>query len=260
MEIMGEYTRGDDLMQMCYAFEFLSPDPPSGRRVGQVLRRFMTVAADGWACWAFSNHDVERHATRWQLDDAHLRVYLALMLTLRGSVCLYQGEELALTEAYVPYEELQDPYGKRFWPKYRGRDGCRTPMVWQGDHLNGGFSEMKPWLPVALEHLRMSVASQEGDPGSMLAFYRRMLAWRRTRPVLAKGAFTLHQTSDSLISYVRGEGGDAVFCAFNLGDGPLEVELPSGGWRAIEGDDFGGTLRGAVVELAPSQAFFAERG
>ena len=57
------------------------------------------------------------------------------MLSLRGSVCLYQGEELGLTEAYVPFEELQDPYGKRFWPKFRGRDGCRTPMPWLGDNL-----------------------------------------------------------------------------------------------------------------------------
>ena len=92
------------------------------------------AAADGWACWAFSNHDVERHATRWSLDAAQLRVYLALLLSLRGSVCLYQGEELGLTEAYVPYEDLQDPYGKRFWPKFRGRDGCRTPMVWLERH------------------------------------------------------------------------------------------------------------------------------
>ena len=140
MEIMGEYTRGDDLMQMCYAFEFLSPDAPSGRRVAQVLRRFAQVASDGWACWAFSNHDVERHATRWHMDAAQLRVYLALMLSLRGSVCLYQGEELGLTEAYVPFEELQDPYGKRFWPKFRGRDGCRTPMPWLSDNLYAGFS------------------------------------------------------------------------------------------------------------------------
>ena len=141
MEIMGEYTRGDDLMQMCYAFEFLSPDAPSGRRVGQVLRKFATVAADGWACWAFSNHDVERHATRWNMDAAQLRVYLALMLSLRGSVCLFQGEELGLTEAYVPFEELQDPYGKRFWPKFRGRDGCRTPMPWLSDNMYAGFSD-----------------------------------------------------------------------------------------------------------------------
>jgi alpha-glucosidase len=258
MEIMGEYTRGDDLMQMCYAFEFLSPEAPSGRRVAHVLRRFMTVAHDGWACWAFSNHDVERHATRWSLDGPQLRVYLALLLTLRGSVCLYQGEELGLTEAYVPYEELQDPYGKRFWPKYRGRDGCRTPMVWLSDTLNGGFSEVKPWLPVAMEHLRLAVNQQEDDPESMLAFYRRLLAWRKARPAVAKGSFAIGQTSDSLISYVRGSGDEAVFCAFNLGAEPVTADLPSGEWQAMGDTGFAGRIVGRTVELPPHQALFAE--
>jgi alpha-glucosidase len=259
MEIMGEYTRGDDLMQMCYAFEFLSPEAPSGRRVGSVLRKFATVAADGWACWAFSNHDVERHATRWKLTPEELKVYLALLLTLRGSVCLYQGEELGLTDAYVPYEELQDPYGKRFWPKYRGRDGCRTPMPWLSDTPHGGFSEAKPWLPVALDHLGGAVDVQDGDPDSMLSFYRRMLAWRKERPALAKGGFALQETSDSVISYVRGGSDTAVFCAFNLGSDPVAVALPVGEWRAVEGTGFEGAIVGRHVELPPCQALFADR-
>ena len=259
MEIMGEYTRGDNRMQMCYAFEFLSPEAPTGRRVGQVLRKFAAAASDGWACWAFSNHDVERHATRWSLEPEQLRVFLALLLSLRGSVCLYQGEELGLTEAYVPYEDLQDPYGKRFWPKFRGRDGCRTPMVWLSDNLHGGFSETKPWLPVALEHIRNSVAAQEADADSMLAFYRRMLAWRKARPALAKGSFEIAQTSDNFISYVRAHDGAAVFCAFNLGPEPLVADLPDGDWRTIEDSGFAGRIVGRTVELPPHHALFAER-
>ena len=224
-----------------------------------MLRRFASVAADGWACWAFSNHDVERHATRWSLDQAQLRVYFALMLSLRGSVCLYQGEELGLTEAYVPYEDLQDPYGKRFWPKYRGRDGCRTPMVWLSDTMNGGFSEVKPWLPVAMEHLRLAVNTQDGDPGSMLAFYRRMLTWRKERPSLTKGAFAIHQTSDSLIAYVRASPDEATFCAFNLGPEPVTVALPDGAWHRLDGTGFTGAVIGRDVELPPFQALFAGR-
>ncbi|HRO11903.1 alpha-amylase family glycosyl hydrolase [Amaricoccus sp.] len=260
MEIMGEYTRGDDLMQMCYAFEFLSPDAPSGRRVGQVLRRFAQVASDGWACWAFSNHDVERHATRWRMEEPELRVYLALILSLRGSVCLYQGEELGLTEAYVPFEELQDPYGKRFWPKFRGRDGCRTPMPWLADNSYAGFSDVRPWLPVAPEHVLRAVSVQEGEPESMLNFYRRMLAWRKARPALAKGGFALQETSDSLISYVRTLGAESVFCAFNLGPDPIVATLPEGAWRMIEDTGFAGAIVGRQVELPPFQAVFAEAG
>jgi hypothetical protein len=81
----------------------------------------------------------------------------AASVCLRGSVCLYQGEELGLTEAYVAYEDLQDPYGIRFWPNYKGRDGCRTPIPWISDNQNGGFSDAKPWLPMAVEHLHRAV-------------------------------------------------------------------------------------------------------
>jgi alpha-glucosidase len=257
MEIMGEYTFGDHRMQMCYAFEFLSPEAPGGRRVGQVLRRFMSAAADGWACWAFSNHDVERHATRWQMGPEQLRVYLAMLLSLRGSVCLYQGEELGLTEAYVPFEELQDPYGKRFWPKFRGRDGCRTPIPWLGETIHAGFSETRPWLPVAMEHVTMAVSVQDQDAESMLAFYRRMLAWRKTQPALAKGTFRIQETSDTTISYLREHQGGTVLCAFNLGAEPVRIPLPPGRWRKLEEAGFDGEVAGEAADLPPFQALFA---
>ena len=193
MEIMGEYTRGDDRMQMCYAFEFLSPEAPSGRRVGagaaQVRDGRPPTAGPAGPSPTTTSSGTRRAGSS---TPAQLRVYLALLLSLRGSVCLYQGEELGLTEAYVPFEDLQDPYGKRFWPKFRGRDGCRTPMVWLSDNMNGGFSEAKPWLPVAMEHLRDGGQRRRRTTrSSMLAFYRRMLAWRKARPALAKGGFAI---------------------------------------------------------------------
>ena len=84
------------------------------------------------------------------------RCFTTLMMCLRGSACIYQGEELGLPEADVAYEDLQDPYGIQFWPEFKGRDGCRTPMVWEPSNDMGGFSsgaEARPWLPVAPEHL-----------------------------------------------------------------------------------------------------------
>jgi alpha-glucosidase len=230
-----------------------------------VLRRFAAAASDGWACWAFSNHDAERHASRWGLGEAELRIYLALLLCLRGSVCLYQGEELGLTEAYVPYEELQDPYGKRFWPKYRGRDGCRTPMVWIADTLHGGFTEGRPWLPVAMEHLRMSVSVQDRDPRSMLGYYRRMLAWRKQHPALVKGDFRLAATAEGYVAFVRSEAGQEVFCAFNLTGADQQVPLPEGRWELLGGTGFEGHQSAGAPDdagtayLPPLQAFFAQR-
>ncbi len=259
MELMGEYTRGDDRMQMCYAFEFLSPDAPTGTRVGEVLRKFDRVAADGWACWAFSNHDVERHASRWGMTDPQLRVFLALILSLRGSVCLYQGEELGLHEAYVPFEELQDPYGKRFWPKFRGRDGCRTPMVWITDNLHGGFSDVKPWLPVAMEHLRASVSAQESDPRSLLAFYKRMIAWRKAHPPLIKGDFVISETAAETLSFTRSFEGETIFCAFNLSQSDQSVDMPDGNWEPVGGTGFEAHQREARVYLPAAQAHFAQR-
>ena len=72
--------------------------------------------------------------TRWGGDNPPedlAKVLIALLTSLRGSVCIYQGEELGLTEADIPFERLQDPYGIAFWPEFKGRDGCRTPMPWR---------------------------------------------------------------------------------------------------------------------------------
>ncbi|AXI44760.1 alpha-glucosidase [Sulfitobacter sp. SK012] len=257
MEIQAQYTAGTDKVHMCYDFAFLSNSYPSGTRVAEVLNHFADVNKDGWACWAFSNHDVTRHATRWNLSEPACKVYAALLMCLRGSVCIYQGEELGLTEAFVPFEDLQDPYGIRFWPNYRGRDGCRTPIPWVTDNAVGGFSDAKPWLPVAVEHLERSVARQQDNPESMLNFYSSMIAFRQTLPALTKGTLDLVGHSDDWISIIRTEGAQRVFCAFNLGDQPQDIAMPPGAWALTEGSPFVSTDVAQTVTLPPHQAFFA---
>ncbi|TIV91269.1 MAG: alpha-glucosidase, partial [Mesorhizobium sp.] len=162
-------------VHMCYSFDFLAPEKISAAKVRAVLEAFGRVASDGWSCWAFSNHDVMRVASRWAANEtdptAYLKVISALLMSLRGSVCIYQGEELGLGEAELKFEDLQDPYGIRFWPEFKGRDGCRTPMVWEAAAKNGGFSTAKPWLPVPGRHLSQAVNVQQGDASSLLEHY-----------------------------------------------------------------------------------------
>ncbi|QBY02673.1 alpha-glucosidase [Rhodophyticola sp. CCM32] len=257
LELQAEYTSGGDKVHMCYSFEFLSGIVPTPERVGQVITDYETAIGDGWACWAFSNHDVVRHPSRWNLGEEARRLYAAMLLCLRGSVCLYQGEELGLTEAYVSYEDLQDPYGIRFWPKFKGRDGCRTPMPWISDNQNGGFSDAKPWLPMAVEHLNRSVANQGGAEDSTLAFYTQMIRFRASYPALAKGDFAMVQSDDGVVSFIREYEGLRLFCAFNLTNMAQPVKMPEGEWRQDMGSPFtpiANTER--EVTLPPYQAYF----
>jgi alpha-glucosidase len=232
MEILGDYTKGDDRMQMCYAFEFLSPKRLTPARVVETFEALDKAAPDGWACWAFSNHDVVRHITRWGLCDDAAKAYAVLLMCLRGSACLYQGEELGLPEAEIDFEDLQDPYGIEFWPEFKGRDGCRTPMVWQADNQTGGFTTGKPWLPVPAQHLRHAGEAAKAA-GSLFAQYKAALALRRRYPVLRSGEQRALTAKGDLLSFIRENADETVFCAFNLGEGPVSLTLPDGDWAAL---------------------------
>ncbi|MEP0565415.1 MAG: alpha-amylase family glycosyl hydrolase [Paracoccaceae bacterium] len=261
LEIIGEYTAGDDLMQMCYAFEFLSGPQPDAAQIATVMTAFDDAAADGWACWAFSNHDVQRHPTRWNLSPAAQRLFTTMMMCLRGSVCIYQGEELGLPEADVAFDDLQDPYGIEFWPEFKGRDGCRTPMVWESSNSHGGFSSApRTWLPVSHDHVHMSVGEQEDDPSALVHHYRRAIAFRAAHPAIIKGDHDKVRSDGDVVYFTRSHGGEEIFCAFNLSDTPSEFTLPAGNWLPI-GEELGAAhVSGdGKLHLGPWQPCLARR-
>ncbi|ANT59011.1 alpha-glucosidase [Salipiger sp. CCB-MM3] len=260
LEVLGEYTSGNEHLQMSYAFELLSDKPPSAAYVKDVMDKVHEVASDGWACWAFSNHDVVRHVTRWGIGDGGARAYTTLMMCLRGSACIYQGEELALPEAVLAFEDLQDPYGIRFWPAFKGRDGCRTPMVWEPHAHHGGFTEGQPWLPVSHEHLRMTVEDQEKDPAAILHHYRRAIAFRHAHSALRKGEITDVKAQGSVLSFHRINDEEELFCAFNIGRDPAAIDAPAGKWQQV-GVELGstGTAPDGKFHLGPWQPALALR-
>ena len=257
LQIQGEYTAGHSRLQMCYGFDFLSSPFPTGNRIAEVIGAMIDGAGDSWACWAFSNHDVVRHTSRWNLSEAAQKAYLALLLSLRGSACLYQGEELGLSEADVAFENLQDPYGIRFWPEFKGRDGCRTPMAWQSNAANAGFSNGKPWLPVSTEHAARSVNGQEGEPDSMLNFYRQMIRYYRQRPALAKGTMEIDSAAETSLVIRRIHADKAICAVFNLSDAQQEIALPDGNWSQDPASPFGAELNVGKALLPPWQVLFA---
>ncbi|MEJ1993170.1 MAG: alpha-amylase family glycosyl hydrolase, partial [Maritimibacter sp.] len=234
LEILGEYTKGTDRMQMCYAFEMLSGERPTAARVAEVMAHFDDVAADGWATWAFSNHDVVRHITRWDLTPAAARGFTTLLMCLRGSACIYQGEELGLPEAELAFDDLQDPYGIQFWPEFKGRDGCRTPMVWERSNAAAGFSSApRTWLPVPGEHLSRSVEAEEADPASLIHHYRRAIAFRHAHTALQKGAMVDMRADGDVLSFIRRHDDEELFFALNMGDDPVMILPPKGDWMPV---------------------------
>lgn len=261
LEIAGQYTSGNDKMHMCYAFEFLAPDPLTPAGVAQVLHDFAQAAPEGWACWAFSNHDVVRHVSRWGegITDhpAHAKFLASLLMTLRGSVCIYQGEELGLSEADLAYEDLQDPYGIQFWPDFKGRDGCRTPMVWDKDAVNGGFSTSKPWLPVSPEHVRSAVSVQQADPNSVLNHYRRFLAFRSQHLAFAKGDIAFLAYEAPLLGFERKLGNETILCLFNMSADTVTTVKPAAKLELLDGHGFGSALTGDTITLPAWSGFFA---
>src|SRR6202035_2692301 len=153
--------------------------------LSEVIAKTEAVLLGGWTTWAMSNHDNLRVVTRaGQSLESHgkepalAKMLLAALLSFRGGACIYQGEELGLTEAEIAFEDLQDPFGIEFWPDFKGRDGCRTPMPWFSGLPNGGFTLEKPWLPVPPEHLALAVDEQEKDPDSVLLVLRTLAVSR----------------------------------------------------------------------------------
>lgn len=256
---MGEYVN-DQRLHMGYSFELLTDDF-SAAHIRATAEDLEAKMADGWPCWAISNHDVQRAVTRWGgagASDALAKQLVALVCSLRGSVCLYQGEELGLGEADVPYEALQDPYGKTFWPSFKGRDGCRTPMPWD-DSAQAGFTSGRPWLPIADAHRDRAVQLQDRNPDSTLNATRRFLRWRKTMPALEKGGIEFLDSAEPVLAFIRDFQGQRLLAAFNLSAQPAQWPLPAGlQVRAIDGHGLlSGTVVGAQLSLPGHAVYYA---
>ena len=223
IRMMGEYTAPGRLHQ-CYSFEMMGYDY-SAEFFRSRISDFFTDAPNGWPMWAFSNHDVVRHASRWAKHgvslDALARQAGALLLSFQGSICLWQGEELGQTDTELAFEELTDPQGINFWPEPIGRDNTRTPMVWDSS-ASGGFTTGTPWLPVKAPQLSRNVASQSGAAGSVLESYRAMLAFRRATDALITGDTQFLDLPEPILGFVRG---GSVMCLFNLSPNPVTIKV-----------------------------------
>ena len=252
LKTMAEYTAGNTRLHMAYSFELLVENL-SGNYIRETVETLEKNLSEGWPCWAIGNHDVRRFMSRWggaEQAPQLAKTLNAMLFSLRGSLCSYQGEELGLTEANIQQHELQDPYGITFWPRFKGRDGCRTPMPWVANAAHAGFSSAKPWLPVAPAHVPLAVDQQDDKPASILNAYRQFMHWRKTQPALVVGSIEFLSSSDTHLLFIRRHQDQAVLCGFNFGSSAVSLPLSSPlNLQALDGHGFA-TVSGGVDKLS----------
>ncbi|ELS03200.1 glycosidase [Xenococcus sp. PCC 7305] len=231
MTTMHEYIDADTQLAMAYTGALIHDDIFKAYVIGDLLQRCEEKIPHQMLCWLTGTHDFPRIATRCEVtgktdQQRYLRLALLLLIAIRGNICIYQGEELGLEEARIAYHQMQDPYGIALHPEAKTRDGCRTPMPWQKDVPNMGFSTAeKTWLPLWQNHQPYCIDVQEAIPHSLLQFYRQALKVRRENPVLRMGTLENITIDGPILYFTRSFEDKKMWCVFNFSE--ERQQLPS---------------------------------
>ena len=249
------YGDGHDELGLAFNFDFIGAPLDAGAMRDIVERTEAALPTGAWPAWAGSNHDMFRFPTRWAGDDPRkVRLALLMLLTLRGTPVLYQGDEIGMGNVAVAQADLRDPLGVHFFPYYEGRDAGRTPMPWS-DERGGGFTDAdRPWLPLG-DVARINVAAQRNDPESILGLCRDVIAYRRRHAEFAVADYRTLAAPEGMWAFGRG---DSHVVALNMSAETHELEGLAGTVRlctnrAREGEAVGPALwveayEGSVLE------------
>jgi len=221
-ELTRMYGNNDEI-QLPMDFQIADVNRLSAPEFRRLLDEIDHNPAHGQPFYFFSNHDQPRQWDRYG-DGVHndqiAKLMAALLLTTRATPLLYYGEEIGMrTTPPQRKEDVQDPIGKIAWPEEKGRDGERTPMQWDPSR-NAGFSTAAhTWLPVPPSSVEYNVAMESHDPHSILSFYKRALALRRSEPALKSGSYVpIDRNNPSVLSFLRKSpgGSDSILVVLNM--------------------------------------------
>ena len=253
--LMAYYGMALSGFHLPFNFHLIST-PWKPKAIAALIDEYETALPQGgWPNWVLGNHDRSRVATR--LGPEQARVAAMLLLTLRGTPTLYQGDEIGMADVAIPLHLVRDPFGKNE-PGF-GRDPERTPMQWDASP-HAGFSSIEPWLPIAPDFRTRNVENQSSDAGSMLSLYRALIALRREEAALAIGSYALVQASEHMLAYERCHGERRLIVALNFGDRFEELESLSPPARLLFSTDPAREKEGfaCAPRLNPHEGIVAE--
>jgi alpha-glucosidase len=244
---------GTNELHMVFNFPLMRTNEltPDWTRKNQDIRlaSLASVSEESWPCNTFNNHDSSRVYGGFssnQHDEEYARISIALLLTLRGTPFLYNGEEIGMTDMNLEdIDQFRDPWG--VWNYYlerdifgasnsqalvlanrAGRDKCRTPMQW-GNDSNAGFSPeyVQTWLPINKNYKKgINVATQLDNPDSLLSFYRRLIQLRKSTPALIYGEYlALNENSKYCLAFLRNIESQTCLIAINMSPAPIKSQF-----------------------------------
>lgn len=217
----------------------------------------------GWNALFYNNHDQPRVVSRFGDDKKYwkesAKMLAASIHFMRGTPYVYQGEEIGMTNAgYQAIEEYSDVESLNYYGILRregkseqealhiigerSRDNGRTPMQWTAGAY-AGFSEVEPWLSIPENHRYINAELEQQDEDSIWHFYRRLIALRKERKVIAEGKIEfMERENPDVLSYRRWNEQEelAVLCNFRgkhaglLGTSPADYERE--GWQKLIGN------------------------
>jgi len=236
--LSSQYVQGNERAHLAYNSALLVEESISATLMRRTLEKVEQHFTDGGNCWIVGNHDYGRLRSRWLGKDASGTPYpetfyhqaAAMLVTMPGALCLYQGDELGLSEARIPEDisvnQIQDPFGKALYPDVVGRDGSRTPMPWQATAISAGFSTHEDaWLPIPDVHRSRAVDAQNQDPSSLLNTWRRLLHWRKNQPAVMQGDCEILDTEEPIFAFIREAPQQRLLCIFNLSPDTAHFDL-----------------------------------
>ena len=253
-----EYT-APGLLHTAYSFHLLDGRKGTAELFQEVIEAWRTAA--GWPSWSLGNHDFVRFPTRLGGTDPspdQVDALMAALFSLRGTLFLYEGDELGLPQAHVPFEKLRDPYAIAAYTGDSGRDGTRTPFPWSSTAPHAGFtSSDDPWLPIDPRHAAMALDTQEDGPASHLAVTRELIALRKAHAALRVGSAEVADAPDGVLAVLRVQGNEQVLCVINLSGSAVVFEHQSlKGAKLLEGSHLA-TLAEGLELAAYGRAFLA---
>jgi alpha-glucosidase len=246
--LVAYYGRDLAGVHLPFNFSLLSASWRAPVIAGLIGEYEAALPARGWPNWVLGNHDRARIASRVGPDQA--RIATMLLLTLRGTPTIYYGDEIAMKEVAIAPGQVRDPLEKNIPGQGLGRDGCRTPMRWDGT-THAGFSSVEPWLPVGGAMDQDNVVAQLGDNTSMYWLCRRLIDLRRKRPALSLGKYGSIRADGNLLIFTREHECEQLLVALNFSGEAAVANFPSGEWVgrllvSSAGDRTGEWVRGRV--------------